>query len=53
LAECVDLLLQLSEPAEQLCDDFLAQWVLHRHTLTDAQAVEANEWRNGQTETLL
>ena len=27
LAECVDLLLQLNEPAEELCDEFLAQWV--------------------------
>ena len=25
LAECVDLLLQLKEPADELCDEFLAQ----------------------------
>ena len=25
LAECVDLLLQLNEPAEELCEEFLAQ----------------------------
>ena len=29
LAECVDLLLQLDEPPEQLCDEFLSQWVLY------------------------
>lgn len=25
LAECVDLLLQLNEPAEELCEEFLSQ----------------------------
>lgn len=27
LAECVDLLLQLNEPAEVLCEEFLSQYV--------------------------
>jgi hypothetical protein len=27
LAECVDLLLQLNEPAEELCEEFLSQCV--------------------------
>jgi len=33
LAECVDLLLQLNEPAEQLCDEFLAQSVSASHNI--------------------
>ena len=32
LAECVDLLLQLDEPAEDLCEEFLSQYVTAVHS---------------------
>lgn len=39
LAECVDLLLQLNEPAEELCEEFLSQWV-HVHCIVTAKVKE-------------
>lgn len=35
LAECVDLLLQLHEPADQLCEEFLSQYVMSLFLLTN------------------
>lgn len=41
LAECVDLLLQLNEPAEELCEEFLSQWVhVHVHCFVTTRVKE-------------
>ncbi|XP_052770317.1 vacuolar protein sorting-associated protein 51 homolog isoform X2 [Mya arenaria] len=48
LAECVDLLLQLNEPAEHLCDEFLA----HAHQKLDDDLAGLQEqiaWHRGET----